>query len=313
VSAERLENAGSQRPLLKKQIVLGTRGSDLALAQARMAEEALRKKCGTDVRVEIIRTRGDESVRTEGRKGLFTRELEKALIDERIDVAVHSAKDLPSNMDGALTIAAALPRGAVEDLLITKGRLRSSFGMIATGSVRRQRQVRWFKRAREIMDLRGNVPTRLRKFAAGNWDAIVLARAGLERLGYSAPEFEFEQQIFFAQILPIEQFVPAGGQGVIALQTRRKEAAMLLPIDHRKTHICLRAERRFLRLLEGDCDLPVGAHAQFLGDEMELCVQLFGKDAAPRTAVARGNDPEKLAEEVFRKLEREHDCKHEHE
>jgi hydroxymethylbilane synthase len=319
VSAERTE------------LVLGTRGSELALAQARMAEKALRKNYGIETRLEIIRTTGDEQAvipaevegsrrtasesldvaRDDGRKGLFTAELERALTDKRIDVAVHSAKDLPSEMDPALVIAAVLPRGAAEDLLITKRPGVSSFAVIATGSIRRQRQVRWLKDARAIVDLRGNVPTRLRKFAASNWDAIVLARAGLERLGFSTPEFEFEMQKFFAEVLPTAQFVPAGGQGIIALQTRIEDVQFVSPVDHAPTHLCLRAEREFLRLLQGDCNLPVGVHARFVDDEIELLAQLFGKAEEPRMAGACGEDPEELARKVFGKIDYDHEHEHE--
>jgi hydroxymethylbilane synthase len=308
VSAERRgNNHVGHRPLLQE-LVLGTRGSELALAQSRMAEIKLREECGIEVRVEIIRTSGDEVTRGAGagRKGIFTAELERALLDHRIDVAAHSAKDLPSETDGALVIAAVLPRGPVEDLLITKVPAVSSFAKIATGSVRRQRQVRWLKNPREIVDLRGNVPTRLRKFAGSDWDAIILARAGLERLGFFPPQFEFEKLQFFAEILPVMQFVPAGGQGIIALQTRVEDAPLISAIDHEKTHLCLRAEREFLRLLQGDCDLPVGVHARFVGDEMELRAQFFGSEEAPKTASVRGNDPEKLAEDVFKRIEQDH-------
>ncbi len=281
-----------------------------------MAEAALREKCGVKLRIEVIRTRGDDLGVNEGRKGVFTAELERALLERRIDVAVHSAKDLPSQMNGGLVIAAVLPRGPVEDLLITKRRALCSFGTIATGSVRRQRQARWLnKPPQKIVSLRGNVPTRLRKFAGSDWDAIVLARAGVERLGFSAPQFEFEGQTFFAEILPGAKFVPAGGQGVIALQTRVDDAPVFAAADDRETHLCLRAEREFLRLLEGDCNLPVGAYARFIGDEMELRAQVFGEGEEARMASAAGNDPEKLGKEVFEKIEQafEHEHEHEHE
>ena len=315
-------------------IVLGTRGSELALRQARMAEAALRERCEAEVQVQIIRTGGDESappipvvpsevqrsrgvtgevtppdssaprrvVRDDGRKGLFTAELERALMDKRIDVAVHSAKDLPSEMNDALNIAAVLPRGAPEDVLITKQPVRSSLAVIATGSVRRQRQARWLWKPRELLDLRGNVPTRLHKFAVSNWDAIVLARAGLERLGFSPPEFKFEDQKFSAEILPVDQFVPAGGQGVIALQTRAEDVTKYEAIDDFETQLCLRAEREFLRLLQGDCNLPVGAHARYLSGEIELLVQMFTVAVAPKMAAARGDNPEQVAAKGFEKL-----------
>ncbi len=170
------------------------------------------------------------------------------------------------------------------------------------------KRVRWSNPAARIVALRGNVPTRLRKFIESDWDAIILARAGLERLGFLPPEFEFEGQKLFAEILPPENFLSAGGQGIIALQTRAADWVMreiMSSIDDMETHLCLRAEREFLRLLQGDCDLPVGVHARFMKGEMALRVQLFGDALAPRTASGRGSDPEKLAGEVSRKLERE--------
>jgi hydroxymethylbilane synthase len=300
----------------RQEIVLGTRGSELALTQTRMVEEALaRTRPLVKIATEIIRATGDhehvapsELNRTEGRKGIFTAELERALMEKRIDVAVHSAKDLPSKMDNALTITAVLPRGAVEDLLLRKSTAHAPVATIATGSVRRQRQTRWSNPAARVVGLRGNVPTRLRKFIESDWDAIILARAGLERLGFLPPEFEFEGQKFFAEILLPENFLSAGGQGIIALQTRavdRVACEIMSSIDDVETHLCLRAEREFLRLLQGDCDFPVGVHARFMKGEMALRVQLFGDAPAPKTASGRGSDPEKLAGEVFRKLERE--------
>ncbi len=214
-------------------------------------------------------------IQQKGRKGIFTAELERALMEKRIDVAVHSAKDLPSEMDGALTITAVLPRGAVEDLLLRKSTAHAPVATIATGSVRRQRQMRWSNPAARVVGLRGNVPTRLRKFIESDWDAIILARAGLERLGFLPPEFEFEGQKLFAEILPPENFLSAGGQGIIALQTRAADwvaREIMSSIDDVETHLCLRAEREFLRLLQGDCDLPVGVHARFMNGEMALRV-----------------------------------------
>jgi len=291
-----------------QEIVLGTRGSELALAQTRMVKEALaRTRPSLKIAIEVIRTTGDHDP-TAGRKGIFTAELEQALMEKRIDVAVHSAKDLPSEIEGALRITAVLPRGAVEDLLLRKSATRTSLATIATGSVRRQRQARWSNPAARLVGLRGNVPTRLRKFIESDWDAIILARAGLERLGFMPPEFEFQGQTLFAEILPLEDFVSAGGQGVIALQTRTADLVaheIVSSIDDEETHLCLRAEREFLRLLQGDCDLPVGVHARFMNGVMELQAQVFGDAPAPKMATGRGNDPEELAGEVFRKLEHE--------
>jgi hydroxymethylbilane synthase len=287
-----------------------------------MAESALRRKWAIEVQIEIVRTRGDEGSnrggvfdldsRKAGRKGIFTAELERALIEKRIDVAIHSAKDIPSEMDGALIIAAVLPRAVVEDLLLRKGAASPPIPTVATGSVRRQRQMLAMNLEARIVPLRGNVPTRLRKFIDSDWDAIILARAGLERLGFSPPEFEFEGHRIFAEILPTENFLPAGGQGIVALQTREADfpvRQIVSAIDDRDTHLCLRAEREFLRLLQGDCDLPVGVHAQCMNGELQLCTQVFGEGAVPKMAMGRGRDPEKLARNVFEKLESEHEHK----
>ena len=310
MSVEESLKPGDHRPPLQK-IVLGTRGSELALAQTRMVEEALRKQWAIKIETEVIRAKGDDDrlgvASTAGRKGIFTAELEQALMEKRIDVAVHSAKDLPSEMEGALTIAAVLPRGAVEDLLLRKRAASTPLRTIATGSVRRQRQARLSNPTARVVGLRGNVPTRLRKFIENDWDAVILARAGLERLGFMPPEFEFQGQKLFADILPLENFVPAGGQGVIALQVRGADLVareIVSSIEDEETHLCLRAEREFLRLLQGDCDLPVGVHARFVNSDLELRAQVFGDVPAPLTASGRGNHPEKLAEEVFRKISR---------
>jgi len=307
VSAE-----GSAADVLRQHVVvLGTRGSTLALIQAGLAAEALRAAAGMAVKIEIIRTEGDESIfsrdRRAGRKGLFTSELERALMERRVDLAVHSAKDLPSELRPGSAIAAVLPRGPVEDLLITKSPMRLESlppsATIATSSVRRRRQARWRRSDVKFVDLRGNVPTRLRKFVASDWDAIILARAGLERLSFSAPSFEFEGQEFFAELLSPQQFVPSGGQGIIALQTRAESTAIASAVDHAPTHFCLRAEREFLRLLQGDCDLPVGALALSVNGQIELSAQLFTEQAEPKMAFASGTDPARVAAEVFSQID----------
>jgi len=307
VSAE-----GSAADVLRQHVVvLGTRGSTLALIQAGLAAEALRAAAGMAVKIEIIRTEGDESIfsrdRRAGRKGLFTSELERALMERRVDLAVHSAKDLPSELRPGSAIAAVLPRGPVEDLLITKSPMRLESlppsATIATSSVRRRRQARWRRSDVRFVDLRGNVPTRLRKFVASDWDAIILARAGLERLSFSAPSFEFEGQEFFAELLSPQQFVPSGGQGIIALQTRAESTAIASAVDHAPTHFCLRAEREFLRLLQGDCDLPVGALALSVNGQIKLSAQLFTEQAEPKMAFASGTDPARVAAEVFSQID----------
>src|SRR5262249_56754469 len=216
-------------------IVVGTRGSQLALIQTQQVVHALQARwADLKFEIKVIRTRGDdeksaiEDVRA-GRKGLFTGAIERALVGKQIDLAVHSAKDLPSTLAPKTEIAAVLPRAPVDDVLVatTPCDLNSlpMDGIVATGSVRRQHQLRWKRPDLEIVDLCGNVPTRLRKLATGRWHATILARAGLERLGLDPNQARtgFEGSEVFMAILPREIFVPAGGQGVIAIQVRSDE------------------------------------------------------------------------------------------
>src|SRR5262245_54499952 len=205
-------------------IAVGTRGSQLARAQTRLVEKALRSAdANVAIETKIIVTRGDNAKVVglhAGRKGLFTAEIERALLAGDVNVAVHSAKDLPSESNPGAQIAAVLPRGSVNDVLISKhssGLTSLPYGStVATGSVRRQRQLHCKRADLNVVDLRGNVPTRLRKLAENQWDGIVLAQAGLERLGFSATrtEIDFEGGQFFLEILPSEIFLPAGGQGI---------------------------------------------------------------------------------------------------
>ena len=275
-----------------------------------MVEEAFRKAFPKiEVQVRLIRTSGDERSpgaaiidRKAGRKGMFTREIEKELAAGRIDLAVHSAKDLPSETMSDLEVCATLARANTEDVLIAKenfGLTNLSAGAtIATGSIRRQRQLRWQRPDLKVVELRGNVPTRLRKLEENeSWSGIILARAGLDRLGLTPR----------GEILSREKFIPAGGQGIVALQVRRGDDALrrlLERIDDSVTHLCLRAEREFLRLLNGDCDSPVGVQAQIINDRLEICAQVFGEEEAPRMGTISGSpaEPEKIAGELMKKI-----------
>jgi hydroxymethylbilane synthase len=305
------DSIGGHRPPLQR-IVLGSRGSELARTQAAMAEAALRKAWpDLEIATEIISTRGDQRT-TEpidpraGRKGLFTGEIERALLAGKIDVAVHSAKDLPSEMTPGLQIGATLPRAPIEDVLIRKESGEQD-GVVATGSVRRQHQLRWKFPGIEVVDLRGNVPTRLRKFVASDWQAIVLARAGLERLGYdlAARSFEFEGATLRAELLPLDEFVHAGAQGIVALQVRENDeraGPLIEVINDRATSLCLEAEREFLRLLQGDCGSPVGVLAQLTDSRMTVRAQVFEpRHVEPRMARVEGEaaSPKERARELW--------------
>ena len=299
-------------------MTLGTRGSDLARAQTFLVEKAIRSEHpNATIETKIITTRGDTSKIVDiaaGRKGLFTAEIERALLASEVDVAVHSAKDLPSQTSPGAQIAAVLPRAPIDDVLISKhsGGLDSlpHGATVATGSVRRQRQLHWKRADIKVVDLRGNVPTRLRKLAENEWDGIVLARAGLERLGFSPTQKDigFEGGQFFVEILPCEIFLPAGGQGIIALQIRADDQttkAFLKSVNDPQTLLCLRAEREFLSRLHGDCNFPVGVHATISNEKMKLRAQLFeGESPTPRQAEVEGESDEgdQLAAELLRKI-----------
>jgi hydroxymethylbilane synthase len=302
-------------------ITLGTRGSELARAQTLLVEKAIRKAYPkVTVETKIIVTSGDDAKTVDahaGRKGLFTAEIERALLTGEVDVAVHSAKDLPSEPNSGAQIAAVLPRGSVNDVLISKhaGRLASipCGATLATGSVRRRRQLHWQRADLKIVDLRGNVPTRVRKLAQNQWDGIVLARAGLERLGFSATQtkIDFEGRQFFLEILPCEIFLPAGGQGIIALQIRSDDQStksVLQLVNHPETLLCLKAEREFLVQLHGDCNFPVGVHATIKNGRMKMYAQLFeGESPTPQRAEVEGPSHEghELAAELLRKIRQE--------
>jgi hydroxymethylbilane synthase len=302
-------------------ITLGTRGSELARAQTLLVEKAIRTASpNVTVETKIIVTHGDNAKTVDvhaGRKGLFTAEIERALLAGEVDVAVHSAKDLPSEPNPGAQIAAVLPRGSVNDVLISKhaGSLASipCGATLATGSVRRRCQLHWQRADLKIVDLRGNVPTRVRKLAQNQWDGIVLARAGLERLGFSATqtEIDFEGKEFFLEILPCEIFLPAGGQGIIALQIRSDDQStksVLQLVNHPETLLCLKAEREFLVQLHGDCNFPVGVHATSKNGRMKLHAQLFeGESPTPQQAEIEGASHEghELAAELLRKIRQE--------
>jgi hydroxymethylbilane synthase len=301
-----------------KKIILGTRGSELARAQARLVEKAIQAaRPDTGIETRVIATQGDKARVLEpqaGRKGLFTAGIERALVARDIDLAVHSAKDLPSEMNPNAEIAAVLPRAPVDDVLVSKhsrGFTSLPHGaVVATGSVRRKRQFLWKRADLKVIDLRGNVPTRLRKLANNDWEAIVLAFAGLERLGLSPDlgEISFNGGQFFVEILPREIFLPAGGQGIIAIQVRvndQSTKAITDLVNDRETLLCLRAEREFLRLLQGDCNCPVGVLATINNETMKLRGQLFGGgSAAPQEAEVEGMsyDGELLASQLLNVL-----------
>lgn len=247
-------------------LVIGSRGSRLALWQAEQARDALlRLNPGFEIQIEIIKTTGDvkpDPLSVIGGKGVFTKELEDALLDRRIDIAVHSLKDLPTILPERLSITAICkredPRDALvlrEDVSATSITDLSAGSVVGTSSQRRVAQLKALRDDLVIKDLRGNVDTRIRKLDEGQYDALVLASAGLIRLGL---------QSRISVSIPAAVILPAVGQGAIAIETRADDevaVAATSKLNHRETELACRAERAFLRGLGGGCQFPIAAHA----------------------------------------------------
>lgn len=300
--------------------ILGTRGSALALAQVELTRAALAAACPElEVEVKTFITRGDQKLdlsliraNEAGGKGLFTKELEDALLAGTIDAAVHSLKDLPGHNPPGLAVTAVLERAATADVLISK--TPAGFAglpegaTVGTSSVRRARQLRWRRPDLRIEEWRGNVQTRLRKLGENDGvTGIILAQAGLDRLGYDCASgtLEYAPWRFHVHSLR-EELLPAIGQGAIAIQSRDDRAevtAILQRIDHAPTHVAIRAERELQRLLAGDCALPVGVRTELAGDWLRMQAILFSPDeiAPPARAAAEGKSesPEEVANHIF--------------
>ena len=240
-------------------IVIGSRGSKLALWQAEHVGEKL-KALGIETRIEIIKTSGDQiqdvPLAPVGGKGLFTKEIDQALLDGSIDLAVHSMKDVPTGLPAGLTIAAIPEREEPRDALIGCSMEELKDGTrIGTSSLRRSSQLLAFNPRLSIEMLRGNVDTRLRKLDDGQYDAIVLAAAGLRRLGW---------QDRIRELIPVEVMCPAVGQGALAIETRDDGGVaheLVRQLDHVDSRIAVTAERAMLEKLGGGCQVPIGGYA----------------------------------------------------
>jgi hydroxymethylbilane synthase len=301
-----------------KRLIIGTRGSALALAQVDLTEAALAKAWpGLKVERQIFVTRGDKKLDLNllekgdaGGKGLFTRELEEALLAGTIDVAVHSLKDLPGHNPPGLEIASVLERAPIADMLV--GKSDGGFdalprgAKVGTSSIRRAKQLAWLRPDIQIEEWRGNVPTRLRKLGEReDIHAIVLAEAGLRRLGYKLENGRliWEGGEWFAASL-IDKIIPAIGQGVVALQassSRPEVLEVLHAINHPQTMLAVRAEREVQRLIAGDCSVPVGVRTELYNGTIKLHGILF-KESKRQTAVVSGDEPEGVAKQLARQL-----------
>jgi hydroxymethylbilane synthase len=289
---------------------LGSRGSPLARAQADMVRQALAAAHGFPVErveIQVIRTSGDRiqdrPLADVGGKGLFTKEIEEALAAGAIDLAVHSSKDMPTVLPAGLVLTAFLPREDARDAFIS--RKAESIAALApaatvgTASLPRQAQGRRLRPELQVVPLRGNVETRLRRIDEGMADATLLALAGLKRLGLTGSA---------TAVLGVDEFLPAVGQGAIGIETRGNDDRthrLLEPINHADTAIALTAERSFLATLDGSCRTPIAGHATVTGGELRFRGMILKPDGSEAFETARTGttaDAARLGDDAGREL-----------
>jgi hydroxymethylbilane synthase len=261
---------------MSNNIRIGTRGSELALWQTYHVKALLEAHYpNITIEVQKIKTSGDKILDSPlakiGNKGLLTKELEIALLENRVDIAVHSFKDVPTFIPEGLIIAAVLEREDVHDVFIANPKKShlTFIGIppnasIATGSLRRKCQLLNTYPDMQIVEIRGNLNTRMNKLNSSEWDGMILAKAGVIRLGWTHR---------ITDILPLELMLPAVGQGALAIESRVSDQhvqEMLRPLYHRPTVMAVTAERALLRYLEGGCQIPIGAYGQIIGNEIQL-------------------------------------------
>jgi len=257
----------------RRTLRIASRGSQLALWQSHSVRDTLlARDPDLDIEIEVIRTTGDRILDVPlariGDRGLFTKEIDEALLSDRADLAVHSLKDVPTRLPEGLEITAIGEREDARDVLIgrsapTLGQLRPG-ARVGTSSLRRRAQLKHLRPDLDVVDLRGNLNTRLGRLDAGEYDAIVLAAAGVYRLGWSAR---------ITETLPLQHWLPAVGQGALGIVTRGDDAVLgdlLRPAHHLETVIEVGCERAFLRALEGGCQVPIGAFATSIGGRLHL-------------------------------------------
>lgn len=275
---------------------IGSRGSQLALWQANHIATRLREN-GHDVEIEIIHTTGDKitdvALAKVGAKGMFTKEIEEALADGRIDLAVHSLKDLPTELAEQFQIAAIPQREDSRDAFCSKKYSSiqdlPSGARVGTSSLRREAQLKFIRTDLAVHPLRGNVDTRLRKLEAGDYDGIILAMAGLNRLGRTE---------VVRQVLPVEIMCPAAGQGALAIETRAQDEAVIAALkflDHAPSRAETDCERALLNKLSGGCQVPIGANARMQDGVLHLEAVVASPDGSLLLRESmRGSDPVSL-------------------
>ncbi|MCU0405828.1 MAG: hydroxymethylbilane synthase [Ignavibacteriaceae bacterium] len=290
---------------MKQKIIIGSRGSELALWQANFVKKELEKKNkNVTVEIKIIKTKGDKILNVAlskiGDKSLFTKELEIELINKNIDLAVHSLKDLQTEIPKGLKLAAVTKRHNVQDVLIAREKGTTIFNLpenanVATGSLRRRCQLLHLRPDLNIVELRGNVPSRIKKFLDSDWDAIILARAGVERLKLNK---------HISSIIKIDVMLPAVGQGALGIETRASDKFVndiVHSIHHEDTYIAVVAERALLKTLEGGCQVPIGAFAEVKQNGLHIDAVVGSLDGSiTYRKKIRGSktDPEKVGKKL---------------
>ncbi len=284
---------------MTRTLLLGGRASKLSRVQATLASEAL-AAIGIATEFAPITTQGDRdrtsSLRMIGGQGVFVRAVESALLDHEIDVAVHSAKDVPPTIADGTSLAAYLPRADVRDALVSRtggGLVDLAEGAnVGTGSRRRAAQLLRLRPDLSVSDIRGNVDTRIGKVESGEYDAVVVAAAGLQRLD-SPP----------SELIPIDLMMPSPGQGALVIQCRTEDAELLSAANHEPTDRAVSAERAMLRSLGAGCSLPLAALGGARGGEVLLAGRLLNADGSERIEIQRsGEDPEAVGAEVAETL-----------
>lgn len=283
---------------------IGSRGSQLALWQANHIAALLRAR-GLKIEIEVIKTTGDKvtevALAKVGTKGMFTKEIEEALAERRVDLAVHSLKDLPTELAPQFKIAAVLKRQDARDALVSPRYPRLSDlpqgARVGTSSLRREAQLRALRSDLKIEPLRGNVDTRLRKLEAGEFEALILAAAGLKRLGREEVVREF---------IPVEKMCPAAGQGALAIEIRSDDIDLDVEtafLDDRSARRTTECERSLLRTLGGGCQVPIGAYAETHGSELKLTAVVARPDGSQVLREQQGGaQPQALGEAVGKTL-----------
>jgi hydroxymethylbilane synthase len=292
-------------------LVIGSRGSELALWQTRWVQKELVSRFpGMTIAIKVVKTKGDKILDAPlskiGDKGLFTKELERELLDGTVDIAVHSMKDIPTKVEEGLAVVAICEREDVSDVFVANAKKRlarlsdvPANGTIATGSLRRRCQLLKMRPDLTIVEVRGNLGTRIDKLNASDWDGMLLAKAGLSRLGHSA---------LITETLSPEQFLPAVGQGALAIEAREDDdavAQVVGSLDHLPTRQATIGERALLRKLEGGCQIPIGAYGRIQNGTFHLDAiigSLDGKKSVRASISGGPEESDRLGTELAERL-----------